>query len=112
MAVSLQVLGDDQNRPERRAESALDLFELHDEYEKKEKCGVFGIWGTSEASRITYSGLFAQQHRGQESVGVAVFDEQGGARVVRSMGTISPGMASELDGLMDADAYKAFLANQ
>jgi amidophosphoribosyltransferase len=43
-----------------------------EEYEKKEKCGLFGIWGTPEASQITYQGLFAQQHRGQESAGIVV----------------------------------------
>ena len=48
--------------------------ELHDAYEKKEKCGVFGVWGTEEASQITFQGLFAQQHRGQESAGIAVSD--------------------------------------
>ena len=47
---------------------------LHEEYEKKEKCGVFGIWGTKEASQICFQGLFAQQHRGQESAGIAVSD--------------------------------------
>jgi amidophosphoribosyltransferase len=45
-----------------------------DEYEKKEKCGLFGIWGTPAASQITYQGLFAQQHRGQESAGIVVSD--------------------------------------
>ena len=45
---------------------------LHDEYEKKEKCGLFGIWGPAESSAITYQALFAQQHRGQESAGIAV----------------------------------------
>jgi amidophosphoribosyltransferase len=47
---------------------------LLDEYEKKEKCGLFGIWGPKEASQIVYTGLFAQQHRGQESAGIAVTD--------------------------------------
>src|SRR5688572_21935157 len=47
---------------------------LFDEYEKKEKCGLFGVWGTTEASHVTYQGLFAQQHRGQESAGIAVSD--------------------------------------
>ena len=51
----------------------LPLFE---EYEKKEKCGVFGVWGTSDASRICYQGLFAQQHRGQESAGIVVSNGQ------------------------------------
>lgn len=46
----------------------------HEEYEKKEKCGLFGVWGTPDASRIAYQGLFAQQHRGQESAGIVVSD--------------------------------------
>ncbi len=50
------------------------LDQQHDEYEKKEKCGLFGVWGTAEASQICYQGLFAQQHRGQESAGIAVTD--------------------------------------
>jgi amidophosphoribosyltransferase len=40
----------------------------------KEKCGVFGIWGHPDAVRKTYLGLYAQQHRGQESAGIAVSD--------------------------------------
>ena len=47
---------------------------LAEEYEKKEKCGLFGVWGTSEAAHIVYQGLFAQQHRGQESAGIVVSD--------------------------------------
>ncbi len=43
-----------------------------DDYEKKEKCGLFGVWGTADASRMAYQGLFALQHRGQESAGIAV----------------------------------------
>ncbi len=51
---------------------SLPVLEVHDEYEKKEKCGVFGVWGTPAASQLTYVGIFAQQHRGQESAGIAV----------------------------------------
>ncbi|HTL27773.1 MAG TPA: amidophosphoribosyltransferase [Tepidisphaeraceae bacterium] len=47
---------------------------LYPEYEKKEKCGLFGIWGSADAARICYQGLFAQQHRGQESAGIVVSD--------------------------------------
>ncbi|MDB5324443.1 MAG: purF, partial [Phycisphaerales bacterium] len=43
-----------------------------DDIEKKEKCGVFGVWGTPTASQLAYVGIFAQQHRGQESAGIAV----------------------------------------
>lgn len=36
-----------------------------------EECGVFGIFGHPEASNLTYLGLYALQHRGQESAGIA-----------------------------------------
>ena len=36
----------------------------------KDECGVFGIWPVPEASRQTYLGLYALQHRGQESAGI------------------------------------------
>ena len=40
----------------------------------KEECGIFGIYGHSEAANLTYLGLYALQHRGQESVGIATSD--------------------------------------
>ena len=40
----------------------------------KEECGVFGIFGHPEASNLTYLGLYALQHRGQESAGIAACD--------------------------------------
>jgi len=36
----------------------------------REECGVFGIYGHAEAARMTYLGLYALQHRGQESCGI------------------------------------------
>jgi amidophosphoribosyltransferase len=47
-----------------RDESIFDLDELNEE------CGVFGIIGHPEAARLTYYGLHALQHRGQESAGI------------------------------------------
>ena len=35
-----------------------------------DECGVFGIWGHEEAAHITYLGLYALQHRGQEACGI------------------------------------------
>jgi amidophosphoribosyltransferase len=40
----------------------------------KEECGVFGIYGHSEAANLTYLGLYALQHRGQEACGIATSD--------------------------------------
>jgi len=40
----------------------------------KEYCGIFGIFGHPEAARLTYFGLYALQHRGQESCGIVSGD--------------------------------------
>ena len=40
----------------------------------REECGVFGIFGHPESSNMTYLGLYALQHRGQESAGIATSD--------------------------------------
>ena len=54
----------------------------------KDECGVFGIFGHTEAANMTYLGLYALQHRGQESAGIAASD---GARVrlSREMGYVA-----------------------
>jgi amidophosphoribosyltransferase len=39
-----------------------------------EECGVFGVWGHPDAAQITYYGLHALQHRGQEGTGIVVTD--------------------------------------
>lgn len=41
----------------------------------KDECGVFGVWGHPDSSRLTYLGLFAMQHRGQESAGIVSLDQ-------------------------------------
>jgi len=41
----------------------------------REACGIFGISGHAEAARMAYFGLYALQHRGQESAGIAVARE-------------------------------------
>src|SRR4051812_19181763 len=64
-------------------------LEVFEEYEKKEKCGLFGVWGTPDASNLCYQGLFAQQHRGQESAGIAVVDPVGCINGHTGMGLVS-----------------------
>lgn len=52
-------------------------------------CGVFGIRSEErDVSRLAYFGLFALQHRGQESAGIAVSD-QGRLTVLRDMGLVA-----------------------
>ena len=52
-------------------------------------CGVFGVSGVPDAARLTYLGLYALQHRGQESAGIVAVDAQGSARAHRGMGLVS-----------------------
>jgi amidophosphoribosyltransferase len=42
----------------------------------KEECGIFAIYGHEDTARLTYFGLYALQHRGQESAGISVADGQ------------------------------------
>jgi amidophosphoribosyltransferase len=44
--------------------------------DKKEKCGLFGVWGVPSAAGLCFQGIFAQQHRGQESAGIVTSDGQ------------------------------------
>jgi len=54
----------------------------------REECGVFAVYGHEDAARVTFFGLFALQHRGQESAGIAVAD---GCQVLerKGMGLVS-----------------------
>ena len=54
----------------------------------KDECGVFGIFGHPEAANMTYLGLYALQHRGQESAGIAASDLQQ-VRISRAMGYVA-----------------------
>jgi len=53
----------------------------------REECGIFAIYGHEEAAKLTYFGLYALQHRGQESAGIVVSD---GERTLehKSMGLV------------------------
>jgi len=54
----------------------------------KDECGVFGIFGHPEAANMTYLGLYALQHRGQESAGIAASDNEI-IRLTRAMGYVA-----------------------
>jgi len=54
----------------------------------KDECGVFGVYGHPEAAKLTYLGLYALQHRGQESAGIASADGER-VRVVKKMGYVN-----------------------
>ena len=52
-------------------------------------CGIFGVSGVPEAAQLTYLGLYALQHRGQESAGIVAVNEEGEARAHRGMGLVN-----------------------
>src|SRR3990167_3497128 len=55
----------------------------------KHECGVFAIYGHPEAALITYYGLFALQHRGQESAGIATYSgDQTPFQITKGMGLV------------------------
>jgi len=60
----------------------------------KDECGVFGIFGHPEAANMTYLGLYALQHRGQESAGIAASDGQQ-VRVSKAMGYVADVFGSD-----------------
>jgi amidophosphoribosyltransferase len=63
--------------------------EIEDDSGPHEECGVFGVWAPGEdVAKLTYYGLYALQHRGQEAAGIAVSD---GRRTVvfKDLGLVS-----------------------
>ncbi len=60
----------------------------------RDECGVFGIFGHPEAANLTYLGLYALQHRGQESAGIASSD---GAKIraSKAMGYVNEAFSTD-----------------
>jgi amidophosphoribosyltransferase len=52
-------------------------------------CGIFGVSGVPDAARLSYLGLYALQHRGQESAGIVAIDRDGCVTAHRGMGLVS-----------------------
>ncbi|MDX6207773.1 MAG: amidophosphoribosyltransferase, partial [Frankiales bacterium] len=68
---------------------ATDALDDQGEQPPKDACGVFAVWAPGEAvSKLTYFGMYALQHRGQEAAGMAVSD---GSTVVvyKELGLVS-----------------------
>lgn len=65
-----------------------ELEDIHEE------CGVFGVLGHSDAARLTYFGLHALQHRGQEGAGI-VSNDNGHLKGYRNLGLLTQVFANE-----------------
>src|SRR6202035_5875104 len=56
----------------------------------RDECGVFGIYAPGhEVSRLSYFALYALQHRGQESAGIAAADRGGNIMTLRELALVS-----------------------
>ncbi|MEO8200954.1 MAG: amidophosphoribosyltransferase [Gemmatimonadota bacterium] len=66
-------------------------------------CGIFGVSGLPDAARLTYLGLYALQHRGQESAGIVSIDTDGRSRAHRGMGLVSENFDDEVLGGLPGD---------
>src|SRR5512143_1779504 len=53
-----------------------------------DECGIFGIFGHPEAANLTYLGLYALQHRGQEGAGIVSSDGKT-LRIEKGIGLVS-----------------------
>jgi len=69
-----------------------------------EECGVFGIYNHKDASQLTYLGLHALQHRGQESAGICASD---GEKWYKHRGM---GLVSEAFGKGDLEKFRGHIA--
>ena len=58
-------------------------------------CGIFGVTNVPRAAELVYLGLYALQHRGQESAGIVAVDADGHARVHRGMGLVNEVFSSQ-----------------
>ena len=63
---------------------------LDDRDGPRDECGVFGIYGPGhDVARLAYFALFALQHRGQESAGIATASRGGNIIAIRDQGLVS-----------------------
>ncbi|HEU4699879.1 MAG TPA: amidophosphoribosyltransferase [Gemmatimonadales bacterium] len=66
-------------------------------------CGIIGVSGIPDAAKLAYLGLYALQHRGQESAGIIAVDQHGAARNHRGMGLVSENFDESLLDTLPGD---------
>ncbi len=89
----------------RRPDGLLNHELFHGEKGPQDACGIFGVWAPGEeVAKLTFYGLYALQHRGTESAGIATSD---GERILvyKDMGLVSQVFTES-----DLSSLKGFLA--
>lgn len=78
-----------ENHGETKALASSEKIDILFNDVPRDECGVFGVWAPGEdVARLTYFGLYALQHRGQESAGIAASDGEK-ILVYKDMGLVS-----------------------
>lgn len=86
---------DSVNQPHEIPDDGVDLEK------PREACGVFGVFGPGQpVAHLTYLGLYALQHRGQESAGIAVSDSTN-VTVVKDMGLVAQALDDRILAALD-----------
>jgi len=94
-------MADESRRREQPVEIEIELDQPLDKLH--EECGIFGVYGPGEdVANLTYFGLYALQHRGQESAGIAVSDGVT-IRVHKEMGLVS--QVFDTEALLDMPGH-------
>src|SRR6266436_1660401 len=75
-----------------------------------DECGVFALYGHPEAANLTYLGLYALQHRGQESAGIASSDGRN-LHCHKSMGHVADIFTPEVLGQLPGERAIGHITN-
>src|SRR5579884_3716459 len=89
--------------PPLRAEPAMRCTPVSEDEHLHDHCGVVGVFGHPEAAKIAYLGLYALQHRGQESAGIVASDGQR-LHIVKGMGLVQEVFTPEALGRLPGTA--------
>jgi amidophosphoribosyltransferase len=100
---TLNIIGDNKKDSLTMSKSKYQMSSFNDD-KPREACGIFGIHDHPEAAALTYFGLYALQHRGQESAGIAVAKDMQIAEH-KGMGLVSD--VFEMDHLNQLDGGSA-----
>ena len=86
-------------------------FDMSDTDRFHEECGVFGVFGSDEASILTALGLHALQHRGQEAAGIVTYD--GSAfHAHRALGHVGENFGADSDQMRQLRGHVAIGHNR
>lgn len=89
--------------PSDKSPSQLPDVHVQPSDKQEEACGVFGVYAPKEdVAKLTYFGLYALQHRGQESAGIATFEGKQ-VHLYKNMGLVSQVFNEEILDQMPGD---------